>query len=506
MTEKEGLKHNKLSALWREIRWAGKGLLVVIFILLVLFRSPLKAIVLIAFILAAGMILPKRYRKWLWFSVEAGVFILIVWCFIPEDDTGWYSYTFDEEIAALKAKYEIPDEQNAGLLYAELFRNINIDDTQPDFFTKSDPSSQKEPWLSKDHPEMAEWLDNYSDTITELLRVSRMECMFPISFNLLQPANNSIIYSNIRNCAYLLIASANNDVAEGQIDKALEKFVCVSDIGEHLSQQPETIFYFMGTAIESLGMSRMSKVVIEENLTIQQLKILSDSIKTTENNWDMKWRNLLDCIKLNGKNALLGTYYERNSQGKVRISRQRLFVNNMSKQQIPAVNYNRKKFAKLKAIFMWLFLPSSPEKMSKVYDKYIEQYYAMAEPNISSNQEPGMNLKFNYHQTIKLAISLSNQPNNRMHEIYLRKLSARKSAKLLIAIKEYKNMNGQWPQNLDDIKSIVDENFFIDPVNNSEFVYKLTDDDFVFFSKGENNIDDNSQRGAGTDDLAIWPQ
>jgi hypothetical protein len=50
---------------------------------------------------------------------------------------------------------------------------------------------------------------------------------------------------------------------------------------------------------------------------------------------------------------------------------------------------------------------------------------------------------------------------------------------------------------------------FIDPFNNDSFVYKLTENSFTLYSKGNNNIDENGQGDyhdfEGADDWLIWP-
>ena len=66
-------------------------------------------------------------------------------------------------------------------------------------------------------------------------------------------------------------------------------------------------------------------------------------------------------------------------------------------------------------------------------------------------------------------------------------------------------MYGQWPESLDDIKSIAPANIFVDQFNNGSFAYKFTDDSFKLYSKGKNNIDDKGRRRRGGDDWPIWP-
>ena len=53
---------------------------------------------------------------------------------------------------------------------------------------------------------------------------------------------------------------------------------------------------------------------------------------------------------------------------------------------------------------------------------------------------------------------------------------------------------------------------FVDVINGGEFVYKLTGENFMLYSKGENNIDENGDRwikkpdGTRADDVLFWPQ
>ena len=47
----------------------------------------------------------------------------------------------------------------------------------------------------------------------------------------------------------------------------------------------------------------------------------------------------------------------------------------------------------------------------------------------------------------------------------------------------------------------------LDPVNNDKFVYKLTGDSFMLYSKGKNGIDDGGVRKTvdDKDDDLYWP-
>jgi hypothetical protein len=88
---------------------------------------------------------------------------------------------------------------------------------------------------------------------------------------------------------------------------------------------------------------------------------------------------------------------------------------------------------------------------------------------------------------------------------HLRTLVIRRGIYIMVALRRYKNENGHWPQTLDHIKPRVTEEILTDPHTNGPFVYKLTDDGFILYSKGENNIDEGGQSKFAPDDIAIWP-
>jgi hypothetical protein len=101
--------------------------------------------------------------------------------------------------------------------------------------------------------------------------------------------------------------------------------------------------------------------------------------------------------------------------------------------------------------------------------------------------------------------------NDTRRLIYLRLLAHRRGNRILIATRRYKNKHGAWPKILDDIKEHVSSEILIDPINNKSFVYKLTADNFVLYSKGVNCIDDDgkwdkfNEEKNGADDWRIWP-
>jgi hypothetical protein len=88
---------------------------------------------------------------------------------------------------------------------------------------------------------------------------------------------------------------------------------------------------------------------------------------------------------------------------------------------------------------------------------------------------------------------------------YLRLLARRRGTHIILALRKYRNTHTRWPQSLDEVKSLVPLEVFVDPLNGGAFVYKLTEHGFTLYSKGENSIDESGNRTGGADDRPIWP-
>jgi len=481
--KKENKKHGLVK---RIFKWIGLSLLTLLLILALIYQAPWKIITLLAIILAACTVLPKQMRKWFWLGVGAVALVYIIWVFLPEDNEGWRPYTFDDELAILEAKYVIPDEENAGLVYDEIFKTLDIDSNQPEFFIKSKPSSKDEPWLSKDHPETAEWLRGYQDTIEKLIETAHKEkCLFPLIIDPQTQSENIESSAKIRSCVFLLISSANNDIAESLTDNALEKYICVLQIAHHLRQQPMLLCYQKGV-IESLSLQKLNRFIMEGQPTEAQLKLISNSIKNLQNNWGSDLSNILDLEKLYARNMLCGMHYEINPQGKARFSRGSY---TSTSEPIWKRTYTRRKCAKLGTIFGWLYIPSSPEKIGKIVDTGFEKHYTMTRPDFDWNTQPDQlqpRSMLNYDYMVEMMTSLTYPVYYRIHEIYQRHLTLRRGSRLLIAIKQYHNENKIWPPNLDSIKSTAPAEAFIDPVTGNPLEYENHGERFSLYGETAN--------------------
>jgi len=183
---------------------------------------------------------------------------------------------------------------------------------------------------------------------------------------------------------------------------------------------------------------------------------------------------------------LSGMHYEINPQGKVRFSRGSLALTN---GQIRNGTYTRRKCAKLRTIFAWFYVPSSPEKIGKIVDAGFEKHYAMTRPDFDWNTQPDQQQPrsiLNYGYMVELLTSLTYPAYYRIHETYQKHLTLRRGSRLLIAIKQYHNEHGTWPLDLDSIKSAAPAEAFIDPVTGNPLEYENHGERFSLYGETAN--------------------
>jgi len=91
-------------------------------------------------------------------------------------------------------------------------------------------------------------------------------------------------------------------------------------------------------------------------------------------------------------------------------------------------------------------------------------------------------------------------------KLYDRHLNLRRGCYILLALRQYRNQNGQWPNSLDQLQEENGEAAFDDPFDTGSLVYRLTDGSFELYFRGANTVDHSSkQTGLGGEDVMIWP-
>jgi len=245
----------------------------------------------------------KRARKWVWCAAIVIVIAAIICCLFW---TVWKHKSVDEQLAAIEAARAIPDEENAAIIYNQLLEDYDESSLSLDFLDEDlDNLTSHEPWLSKDYPELAEWLKDQQDTISTLLQASKKEkCRFPIITDVQQmPVHMDQLWA-MRRWAYLLIRTANNDIAEDRIDAVIQKYRCLIQIANHLYQQPVAIDFLVGILIDSIALRGMRSLIVESNLTEEHLRTIEAALPQTNDNWAEISSKIIEFETLYGRKNL----------------------------------------------------------------------------------------------------------------------------------------------------------------------------------------------------------
>ncbi len=525
----EKAEKKKTGIVKRIFKWVGLGILAALILVGIIFQAPWKVMGVLVVILGACTVLPIRVRKWFWLGVGLVVLGCIVWVFLPDDRTGWRSYKFEKEQAALEAERAVPDEENAALIYMKLFAaEANDEASEPNFINeKRYEPTRREPWTSEDYPEMAEWLGKKEGTIAKLMEASRLEkCRFKMNPDLIGFDEHIEVLAKMRKWAYLLVRAGNNDIGEGRIDDGLEKYLAVLSLSNHEYQQQTMVDTLIGIALKALGMGQFNKFVVEGAATESHLRFIEDAVSEVRFDWGRDFGKILEWEKLMAKN-LFGRFYEINGGGRVRFSRDpteepRIYWKSrmeLESQEQPdellklivEPAYMWRKLMKAQTILNWFCMPGTPQEAGAIIDRVYERPYQEGECGFGSKAKPSR-FKLNYEYVMEDMIGMTSEAYQRVHDVYLRVAKDRRGSQILIALRRFKNAEGGWPDVLKEIEPAVSAEVLIDPSNGGPFVYKRTEEGFTLYSRGKNGIDENGEYDVdymagktSPDDWMIWP-
>jgi hypothetical protein len=319
--------------------------------------------------------------------------------------------------------------------------------------------------------------------------------------------------NTMKKWAQLLMTSANNDIAEKRINKALEKYIAVLQMGKHQYQQPSMIDFLFGAGIEALSTNQLKRFVVMGDATEKRLNLIEQALFEVKHDWSYDLPRIIDHEKLFTKN-FWGMFYGVNPEGKIRLNPG--VATKVIIPQLPediknkfVITYWHERLMKAWTILWWFYMPATPQKVGEIIDSEYKRFYAMTKPDFDWRKRPRefsiASIRFNYRYMIEMQLRILESTYYSIHDTYLRIISQQSGALLTIASRRYKNKNGHWPESLDQVKSLTTEEIFVDPINNSSFIYKLTDGNFVLYSRGKNDIDENGKYKDGADDWPIWP-
>jgi len=242
----------------------------------------------------------KRTKKRVWLAAIVVAITVLIVCLLW---SRWNSNSVDERLAAIEAAHAIPDEENAVTIYNVLLQDANATsllDTRPGFLDDdSDNLTFRQPWSGKDFPELAVWIKEQQHVIDRLLEASKFDkCRFPIAIDPVQRSQPSQPYRAMRKWAFLLRRAANNDIGEGRIDDAIDKWRCLIQMGNHLRQQPLLIEYLVALAIEAVALNQTVLFLVEGNADETHLRKVETLPLHTEDDWTAVLEEVLPAEKL----------------------------------------------------------------------------------------------------------------------------------------------------------------------------------------------------------------
>jgi len=494
------------------LRWIFASFVFLVLIFALFFQMSWKFDVLLLIVLLTLTVVPRVFRKWIWVAGGGVIVVLIVWVFLPDDDEDWRPYTLDQEVAAFEAKYAFPDELNAAVIYDKIpeynhKKQFKLYDFDPNGVTTSGS------WRREEYPEVAQWLDGYTESFLILLQACREKaCFFPINFGELLTDNKF----SMKHWGQMLTASGNLDLGEGRIEEGIEKLVAVLRMANHLYQQPITLDIMIGFSIEAMGEGSIRHFVMSHEVTEDQLDLLDEALQMNRYNWEIDLFRILDYEKLYMKSWFLSVFYQINSKGKTRFSRNPNYFIKLLIEADVSRSYLQRKWDKASTIMGWFFFPATPDKAGEIIDDSYERFYRMAQPEFDWKSEPQRfpfkKMKFNFRTIIELLLSIVDNVHYSFHDIYYQFAARQKASRLIIALVRYKNANGNWPEALDDPGMAAAKELIRDPINDETFVYRQSGGDYILYSKGKNNIDEGGVKDidfetkTGPDDILIWPR
>lgn len=323
-----------------------------------------------------------------------------------------------EQLAAIEKSLAIPDSENAAIYYNTFLTDSNNIAILNNLKSYLPAITNYTPWQSDNDPNGSAMLKRYDLFIKNIMDISKIhEARFSFSIN---DFLSNRISSYLRNTTVILSWVGANDIRDGRIDEAINKFSSQILIACHLNQQPMRIYKQVGIGIESVGLKNIRDITMCADITEEQLLLLDTIVSKTQN----------------------------------------------------YIGQDKKLEGKVNSLYAVIVNPTKNYPFVTRIKIYITSY-------------------------------LSRRQNEKIwKENLLRRISMQRATRIMIALRLYQKHNSKWPETLDEIKSLLPKEYFTDKINNSTFIYRFSGNNFVLYSKGTDNIDNNYQNSS--DDFVFW--
>jgi len=455
----------------------------------------------------AGMKHIEKVLNFFWGGVIALIIlvagIMLIW---PESNNTWSPYQFDDELASIEAKRAIPDQDNAAIRYKSLFATIDINDCpgsllQKDRHIRNEFSEQ--PWKGSDYPEVSQWLDSHAETLDELLSISNMEkCRWAIQADIYDEYR--IPYKPLRYCAQLITVAGNRDLGEDRAHRAMEMSLCLFGMARHMYQQTNKLAFMCGFDPERQAIRILKYILVNNHLPQEDIDRITNNLPTAENNWQKEITKLLELEKFRFVN-IMSAQYEINEKGRVRFSTESgtLFLDKYMWE-------HPKRTDRLRRLYRLMNMPLDPNGVWDIAEVEAAKFLRFLEQDSTLDTHTlfeGVPFKLagNSARWAARAIYFDKLLYPILKKGYMSNIQLRRGTWLILGLRKYQDVHGTWPDKLELVSEYVPPEAFIDITNGSKFVYIRDGEDFVFYSKGPNNIDEGGSYSGSADDWPIWP-
>lgn len=206
------------------------------------------------------------------------------------------AWSVDRQIAEIEAERAIPDSENAAVLYRQFFQDFEVPDSSlGNILTpQADTDTARKPWRSSDHPELVALLEEHREAIAQLIEITKTEkCCLPIPCTEEQLGSPVTPTSDMRSWMFFLSRAINNDIGEGRIEAAIEKYACIIGMVRHLYQQPVLIHQLVAIAIEAYPSDMAARLIVEGDISDAQLDLMGKALLGTEDRWRREKETIL---------------------------------------------------------------------------------------------------------------------------------------------------------------------------------------------------------------------
>jgi len=203
----------------------------------------------------------------------------------------------DERLAEINAARAVPYAENAAFIYNELLRDpraTSLSSSHPPILNDGQLFYQRRtaPWCTEDCPELAAWIAEHQHLIDKLVAASKLDtCRFPISIDLADMIHAERL-APMRQCAFLLMFTANNDLAEGRPDAAMKEWRCIIQMGNHLRQQPILTDHLVANGISRFALKSMIRFVVAGDPSTKHLQEIEAMPLPLADDWEQDRRQI----------------------------------------------------------------------------------------------------------------------------------------------------------------------------------------------------------------------